>query len=82
MEIFYRTLTGNTISLEVESSDTILDVKARMHDEIRLDDKAQIQDQKLLMLYGRQHDDGLTVADYDIFEGSTLLLVFGMQIVV
>ncbi|KAL6131059.1 hypothetical protein ACLB2K_069437 [Fragaria x ananassa] len=60
MEIFNRTLTGNTISLEVESSDTILDVKARMHDEIRLDDKAQIQDQKLLMLYGRQLDDGLT----------------------
>ncbi|KAL6128589.1 hypothetical protein ACLB2K_071944 [Fragaria x ananassa] len=45
-----------------------------MHDEIRPDDKAQIQDQKLLMLYGQQLDDGLTVADYGIFEGSTLHL--------
>ncbi|KAL6126289.1 hypothetical protein ACLB2K_074340 [Fragaria x ananassa] len=72
--VVYRILTGNTISLEVESSDTIQDVKARMHDEIRLDDKSQIQDQKLLMLYGQQLDDGLTVVDCDIFEGSTLHL--------
>jgi ubiquitin len=32
MQIFVKTLTGKTITLEVESSDTIANVKAKIQD--------------------------------------------------
>ena len=36
MQIFVKTLTGKTITVETESSDTIYDVKSKIQDKERL----------------------------------------------
>lgn len=70
MQLFVKTLTGKTVSIEVEEGESIEDVKAKIAEKEGIP-----AEQQRLIFGGQQLQDQKTLQDYDVGDDATLHLV-------
>eukprot|EP00973_Karenia_brevis_P037670 5197989-Karenia_brevis.AAC.1 len=70
MQIFAKTLTGSVLPLTVEASDTIVNVKVKIHEKEGIP-----IDQQRLVYAGVELEDGRTLSDYDIKKLAVVTLI-------
>ena len=74
IQLFVKSLTGKTITLRMNSNDTVVDVKAKLEKKESIPPVEQ-----QLIFQGQQLDDDHTLDDYAISNNSTLHLVLRLR---
>jgi len=74
MQLFVKTLTGKTVSIEIEEGESIEDVKAKIAEKEGIP-----AEQQRIIFGGQQLQDGKTVDDYNIGDDATLHLVLRLR---